>query len=247
MRRLRQRQRGGSGGAASFTPASLGADLMAWYDFGDAATITGSPSVTAVTDKSTNSRNLTGTNNPQWDGAKITFDGSTNYLSRTAAFMWDNGNVEIHAVMKSNGGSNKSLVGEGSSSSTNPIYQAILTNQTNSNDDVYGFIRNDAVGTVFANNLATGVTGFDDVKKLVSWIDSSGEITTLINGVEGSTPQTYTRTGVLTLNRFAIGALLRATAGNFFVGDLWEIVITKFLSDEDRNALMQYLGDKHGL
>lgn len=248
MIRARNRARGGFGGV-SFSPSSLGSDLLAWYDFGDAATITGSPNVTAVTDKSTNARDLTGTNNPQWDGSKITFNGTNNYLSRTDAFMYANGNCEIHVVMQSDGGGvNKSLVGEGSSASTNPIYQTILTSQVSATDnDVFGFIRTDAPSTTFANNLGMGVAAFDNVKKLVSWIDTGAEITTLIDGVEGTTPRLYTRSGVLTLNRFAIGALLRATAGNFYAGDTWEIVITKFLTDTQRNDLMSYLGTKHSI
>jgi len=237
-------------GGASFSPSSLGSDLLAWYDFGDAATITSSGgNVTAVNDKSTNARNLTGVNNPTWDGAKITFNGTNNYLSRTDAFMYANGNCEIHVVMKSaGGGTGKSLVGEGSSASGNQLYQAISVSATlATDDDVYGFIRNDALTTTFANNLGMGVTAWDDVKKLVSWIDTGAEITTLINGVEGTTPRLYTRSGVLTLNRFAIGCLLRTTAANFYVGDAWEIVITDLLDDAERNQLMQYLGTRHGL
>ncbi len=248
MNKNRLRARGGTSGA-SFTPSSLGAKLLAWYDFGDAATVTatGGTNVVGVNDKSTNARNLSGINNPQWDGSKITFDGSTNYLSRTSAFMYANGTCEIHAVMRSDGGANRSLVGEGNNASGNQIYQTILTSQTNANDDVFAFIRTDALATTFANNLPMGVTAFDNVKKLVSFIDSGSEITCLINGVEGSSPQIYSRSGVLTLNRFAIGALVRTAAGNFLASEAWEIVITGLLDDAERNQLMQYLGTRHGL
>lgn len=155
MIRNRNRARGGSGGGVPFVPTDIGADLMAWYDFADAATITGSPSVTAVTDKSTNARNLTGTGNPQWDGTKIAFNG-TNYLSRNSTFMYANGGIAIYMVVNAASSNAQAILAEGSSSNANPIYVPAYTDNAPTAGSISPWVRNDANVTNMVNTNEFG-------------------------------------------------------------------------------------------
>ena len=238
---------GGGGGSTPFVPTDLGADLLAWYDFTDAATITGNPNVTAVADKSTNARNLTGTNNPQWDGSKITFNGTSNYLSRTSAFMYDNGGVMAFIVVKSNGTSGGGILNEGSSAGGNPQYVLSRVNNTNANDEVYGFIRNDANTTVLNSGNSLCSTVYDDTKKIVLIRDTGSMMFSYVNGYMGPSSQPYTRSAT-TVNRFAIGAIVRNTVSGYLAMELSEVVII----DSDCtvaqiNQVQSYLSAKHSI
>lgn len=233
--------------APSFSPSELGANLLAWYDFTDASKVTtsGGVNVTGVIDKSTNARNLSGVNNPQWDGSKITFNGTNNYLMSTAPFMYANGKIMIYIVANISSAIGSSVIAEGSSAAGNPVYQPMAVKNTASSTDNAVFLRNDAGTTIASNIQGYSVVAYDGTKRLIRLMDDGEFITAGANGTDGTIINAFTRAGTLTLNRFSIGCLLRSAASAFLTGSISEIIIC---SDETNiYEIESYLARKHGL
>jgi len=241
--------------SSGFVPSDLGSDLQAWYDGSDAATITdaGSGKVSAWNDKSGNSRHLlqgTGANRPTWDGVNtITANGTSEYLTNSSPFMYANGSIMVSGVFKSNAPTaGRSLFGEGRTSNSTPIYQTMHNFASGlENNDVYGYIRNDANSVLLANTLGFGTTFFDDNWHVFNWIDTGSQITVVVDGVAGTTPRAYTRSGAMTLNTFSLFALVRTTIGNYMPGSGREFVISNILNDAKINKLNAYLADHNGV
>lgn len=249
MLRTRNRARGGGGGGVPFTPLSLGADLMAWYDATDSATITHAAGVVSQwNDKSTNVRHISQagatTLRPTWNLTdSVSFDGG-DYLFNNTPFMYANGGVAIYAVVTIPNSTGLALLAEGRSSTATPLYVPVWTEQPTSSPDVAMFIRNDASSSTYVGTSGLGGTFFDNTKKIVRFVDTGSTFTGYAAGVQAGVVA-YTRADPTTLDRFTIGGLLRNTFSSGIIGSISEIIIAK--NDTYGFEMEGYLANKHGL
>jgi len=232
-----------------FVPTMAGSIVGGWYDATDGATITHASNVVSQwNDKSGNNRHVSQagatTLRPTWNGTDgIVFDGG-DYLFNTTPWMKANNKVAIYAVIKIAGGNGVTLIGEGSSSANNPVYSTGTRALAASTEGAL-FSRNDAGGVVISNGSATGALAFDDTKNLIHVWDDGGTASYALDGVTGTSLIDYVPSGTHTLNRFAIGCLLRSTASGFIVGTIHEIIIC---TDDSYGYEMEgYLAHKHGI
>jgi len=238
----------GGESAVPFSPTNAGSKLGAWYDATDAATITAPAGVcSAWNDKSTNARHLAqagaSTLRPTWDGTKMSFDGG-DYLFNSSPWMYANGKVAIYMVCNIPTQNGTGIIAEGSSSSGSPVYQFGVKATAASSDNIL-FLRNDAAGVLSSNVTGNTITAYDGTKNLVRLVDSGLAMAGYLDGTAGTTIVGITRSGSLTLNRFAVGCLLRTSAGAFMTGDIYEIIICT--DDTYAYEMEGYLAWKHGL
>lgn len=233
-----------------FVP-TLVSGLQLWLDASDVTTITHSGNaVSQWNDKSTHARHVSqggaSTLRPTYDGAngKIGFDGG-DYLYNTSPFMYANGKIAIYAVLKIPAANGTNFLAEGSSSSNNPVYIPCQVKAGSTNSDIASMARNDANTTLSANNIGNGATAYDNTKRIVRLCDSGTTFTAHVNGAQSSTIVDYVRSGTLTLNRFAVGTLLRASASGYLIGDIYEIIVCA--DDSYGSEIEGYLAHKHGM
>lgn len=128
---------------------------------------------------------------------------STGY---TVAF-WTKGPMGIVASTR--------LYGEGSSTSNNPIF-SINVDPTTPTIFPTIFLRNDAATNFYgANGLNGSIPVWDEKWHHICFRDSNGAATLYIDGIADAVNFNYTPSGTFTLNRTAVGALLRAASSNF--------------------------------
>lgn len=228
-------------------------DLLALWDFTDATKVTQSSNLISQISDSVGTRHLTaaGAERPTYSASpgSATFNGTTNVLYGTSPFMYADGSVTVAMAFKSDGGSNKYTIGEGSSSSNSPFYGLGVTNATNANDNVYGFIRNDAnTSLIDTTNSLGSASWFNNTKKVGFLFDTGGQLSANDNGTAGTTPRSYTRSGALTLNRLALGAGMRAVITGPQAIEIFNIgVYGHVLTANEQNYLLPLLRTKNGL
>lgn len=178
----------------------------------------------------------------------IRFDGSNDLLQRTESLgLLAAGAYTIAIALKSNSPSvDARLFDEGNSASNNTLFipiQAANPTATSSN----ALYRNDA-GTQLVNpSSVTNANVFNNTDKVVVVTDDGVNIRTYVNGVTGAAT-TWTPSGVFTLNRSAIGGLLRASTGNWFPFDFYGMVAVKrVITPYERTDLTKYMGRLAGL
>lgn len=243
------------------TPPST-ANLVAWYDPSDSANYTVATGYSQVVDKSVSSHTVdqaTGANQPTVTTINglnaMLFNGTSQYLSNTSPFMWAAGAITVLAVVKGAAQSDKRLIAEGSSTDTDPIYSGLATGATGAGagaDSHAGFaIRTNDGVHLSAGGVSQplGETGFNNTTQILTITDSGSVYSSYRNTTAGATPQTYSRSGaVLTLDRFAIGALLRSTPGSYYTGVIGEIrIFSRVLNSTELAAERTYLATKWGV
>jgi hypothetical protein len=254
---------------SAFTPASLSPNL--WIEPGKGGlfqTIDGTTTAATATndvvgyapDQSGNGFHLTAaandTTRPTLQGVGtfpyISFDGSNDLLRRTAALnSYTAGTASWFCCIRSNSNGTSTIVaGEGSSSTTNPIYAPIQANGTTATT-ASGLIRTDDNTSLLptATVVQTGVfNGSDHVYGVID--DGTGAtVTPYLDGVAGSAVAYTARGGkALTADRLAIGGLQRSTASNWWAGRIYGLVIVnRALNSTERANLTTYLGNLAGL
>ncbi len=114
---------------------------------------------------------------------------------------------------------------EGSSANNNPLF-TLGTDNTATTPSATVFVRNDAgAGTVITGRKSTRPV-FDNTWHHLVWTDANGKGKLYVDGVLDETDYNYTRS-TLTLNQTSLGAVLRAVAGNWFLGNLDEVATWK--------------------
>jgi hypothetical protein len=251
---------------SSFAPESLFAasEVGVWYDihpdycFTDTARTTNAAVgnlVAAVEDRSGNGNHAvqaTSGNRPtlrQSGGLYyLEFDSFTDFMSFPSAPIYAAGAGTLFAGLRADAGSDNRIYAEGSSSSNNPIY-ALLQRRVSPDTDRFGVtIRNDASSMSFANTTDTGSPALNSSTVAVVTVQDTGSnISTRVNG-SGSAGASYTRSGTLTVNQTAIGALLRISAGNFTNVDIYSlVVIGRTVTAGELEAGEAYMADKAGV
>jgi autotransporter-associated beta strand protein len=248
---------GGRAEAQSWTPSNI--TVAAWYDAADAGTVlTSGSAVTNWLDKSGNNRHVAQTNSlqqPSYASSMITFnDTSSNMLFNSSPFVYAMGSVDVYMVAAVNTNSDRRIISETSISTNSTIYAPAQTCQGTGavSSCMSAFVRNDANATTFWNTTQLSAIGALSINtnNLYHWRDSG---TSFAGRVAGGSPTTvsYTRSGTVTVDKFAIGAVaprLSSPNGSTFVNaGIREIVITGILSDANRERMEGYLAHKWGL
>ena len=233
--------------AAGWSPTSV--SPLAWYDAADAATIVQSGgTVSQWNDKSGHGRNVAqaiATNQPAYSVGAVSFDGTNDYLWSSSPFMWTNGQVDVYLVATVNAATDARLVAEAYSLTKTSLYSIVEVHNTNQSM-MCAFIRNSTNATLFNHQALSPAGAFDNTEKIYQWSDTATNLSGRVNGGT-ETSIGYSRSGMLLLDRFSIGALLRGSASAYALASIREIVITSKLSDADRMALEGCLAQKWSL
>jgi hypothetical protein len=225
---------------------------VGWLDASDVSTITSSGgSVSSVRNKvnsgvpfiqgvgtdqpTTGTRTINGLNS-------LDFDGANDYLTANALaslFTGDDKPMTILSACLCDDPtviSQSSIWAVGSSATTTPFYSQVYQNSLNVANR-----RDDSSSQV--NSSAAYIAG-NNVNCLVFTGTTVSSYTNNTTNYSG----TSQNTGVLTLDRFAIGATIRSTNTNFFNGIIGEVIIyNRALSDSERILVQRYLGNKWGI
>jgi len=111
---------------------------------------------------------------------------------------------------------------EGSSANGVPLF-TIGTDNGGLSESADFYLRTDAGTTLLAHRKSARAV-FDGLWHHLVWVDANGKARLYVDGVLDEADFSYTR-GTLTLDKTAIGAVLRAAAGNFFSGTIDEVAL----------------------
>lgn len=172
-------------------------------------------------------------------GTCLEFNGSSSYVlkSTETAYNLVNYSIEVWIKANKNTFSNDSRIyAEGSSSSGNPFFNI----NAKTTGGVTVGVRDDANSTLLAGN-STNLNIFDDKWHQLVWVDQGGTATLYIDGVADATSFSYTR-GTLTLNRTAVGALVRTSVSNYFKGKIDKVRVYNTALTQDQVNNLYYQG-----
>jgi hypothetical protein len=261
----------------SFSPSSLTPNLWVEARNGVFQTIDGtttaatanSDPVGYLPDLSGNTFHLTAAANdgtrPTLQGVGVlpyvSFDGTDDVLRRAAALSsYNSGSGFTYAIVfRSNSNATSArVIAEGSSGGGNPIMTPLQA-QSGTATSSGAFYRNDSGANTGTGGPTTGNTpsnanvfnGSDHVFIYTddgTTISSASNIATYLDGAAGAT-LAFTRNGTsITVDRFALGALVRNTTGNWWAGRVYGMVVVhRVLDSTERGNLTTYLGNLAGL
>lgn len=166
-------------------------------------------------------------------GKAMNFDGVSQYLSHdnaggsTGLPISQNAKFSVLFWVKAvgTGQNDRRVFSEGSALTTDPLFN-IGTHNAGTDGTVDIFIRNSGTRV---NHFHSPGTAYDGTWRHVAFVESDGAVTIYIDGVQNAT-LTYTK-GPTAISITSIGAILRATAGAWFAGQvdevgLWERALT---------------------
>lgn len=233
-----------------------------WYDASTLSTLfqdnlgatpvtTTGQAVGYIADKSGNGRHISqsnGSNKGIYRGStgfpSVQLDGASDVLFDTSPGLYAAGMCSVFCAVKANPAGSARLWAESSTVDADPVYGMHALAATPSTNAV--LLRNDA-NTEVVSNASLQALAFNDAIRVVGFVDDGATITPYLNGVAG-TPVAYTRSGVLTLDRFAIGALVRATVSSWMAVHIYEFIACyNVLSAAHCRRLSAYMGAKRGL
>lgn len=151
----------------------------------------------------------------------IRFDGVNDLLMRTSSLgLYSAGSYTIALTIKGNSPAVDSrLFAEGNTASNNTLF--ILAQTTSSvATSSSALYRNDAGVQLVNPSTVTNVNVFDGNPHVLIVTGDGSFVRTYVDGATGSFTG-WTPSGVFTLDRSAIGALLRASSGNWWSGDVY--------------------------
>lgn len=242
---------GRGGGAAGFTPGSLGADLLDMWDAEDASKFTLSGSSVNAWASSKNGYSAAqsvGASKPTYSATSfngrpgVTFDGSDDELTYPGVGVLPTGSTacEIWALISQN-----SLVADtgakiifGYGGATSPTRRAIDRNVTFSVNRARNTIGN---GTTTRGSVNSSVD-FSGIHVVRAVINATAR--TDVDGVAGPDDVGTTATGT---DRVRIGAISNATASNFFLGVANFFAVTNPLSATQAASMLAYLKARGGI
>lgn len=180
----------------------------------------------------------------------LRFNGLDDHLFMLSAFIYAAGASTIFCVVSPTPTNppiaNSSLITERNSASSNANYLAI-GNGSSDATRLRVFARDDSNNNILFGGSSTfqsaAGTAFNGSYQLLSTIDTGTNVTMYINKTSSASAN-YTR-GILTLDRFTVGASRVVSASAFFACDLGEIIIyNSALSTSDRQTVENYLYSK---
>jgi hypothetical protein len=151
----------------------------------------------------------------------VNFDGSNDVLRHSSASgAYAAGSASWFAALRSNGNSVSSgVLSESSTLGLTPIYEPIIANSVTASSAAAS-IRNDASTFLLSNATVLQANVFSGADVVYGIVDDGSGITPYLNGVAG-TRVAYTRSGTMTPNVFAMGALIRSTISGWFNGRIY--------------------------
>lgn len=183
--------------------------------------------------------------NPALFPKYLKFDGVDDYLNLPYMGLYANGSASVVAAMSENKVAyGTTLINETSRSLTAPMYNP--TRQSDLGNNWRSLIRNDAnVVTLSSTGASINADGHTSVR---SRIDSASNTTAFENSINKES-YNYTRSGVLTLDKTTIGALLiGGVMGSPNNMKLYGLIITKSaLTDAQRVRCERFLARKAGV
>jgi len=214
-------------------------------------------------DQSGNSRHITqatqaaqprivnaGTIDTQNSVPTLVFDGIDDVLFNSSPWLYANGVMTACFVMRAAAPSSPRRLWGEASTTTSAFYIASGGPTAGTNDDIMAAIRNDAGAEVLDVGLATRVLladQFNNTLRALVWRDTGSSYDGFGNNTQGTT-QSYTRSGVLTLDRFAIGGLQRATLSSPIAASISEaIFFPQALSTTNRVAVNTSQAGAYGI
>lgn len=222
----------------------------AWWDATGGTYLTKTnDSISQWSDKSGNNRHLiqdNGTIQPTYSNSSVVFNGVDQYLYSTSPFMYANGNISVFVVGAISPNVPDSRFLTESCTTDNDTFYGIAQQNTVDGTQMSVFVRNDA-GGMLANHPVLSASGaMDDSKKLYCWADNGSNFIGNFNG--GALMESaYTRTGVFTLDRLAMAAVVRATITWWLNCDINEVIVTDFADNETRILMEGWLAWKWGI
>jgi hypothetical protein len=251
--------------APPWTPASLATPPVLWLEAGasnlfqsnagsGARPATDGDYVGYWADKSANAFNLSSladdTARGQWyaNSGKpyVNFDGTSQFLRRLTnlgLYSSASGYAIFVAVRGVSGQSNKYLIAQGNGTETGTIFAPMYEAASNSLGALY---RDSASTTVFQQTLLSP-NAFDGSDRVVA-ITDDGTGASVIGYTDGTagTQRTYTRAS-LTIDRFALGCLFRATPASYFAARIYGLLALPYVPDSTtRGHINTYLGSLMG-
>lgn len=232
--------------------------VFAWYDMNQGIIDAGAGKVSAWNDAMGSSlRNITQATSgsrPTITSDAVEFNGTSEFLSNSNAFMYGKTEgVHIIAIMSGDASTGTTQRGISEANSGNAIQNYSLLCKDNSPalnyDKTTQAIRNDSSTDIitFGGNAGAS-SAWDSSFKLIEHIDTTSQIKTAVNCVDGITPISYTRSGILDLNTFAIGALVRSTILQWMQMKIKSLVIVPAtISTDHRQRVQGYLCHRYSL
>ncbi|MBP7710785.1 MAG: hypothetical protein KA100_06940, partial [Rickettsiales bacterium] len=169
------------------------------------------------------------------------FDGSANFLTANglaALFTGSDKAMTVFVVCECDNVASaisQTQWALGYSVTTNPIFYSYYLSNNNA------VTRRDDAGLIITNNL--GLVAGVNVNCTVFTGTTYSSYTNATTNASGAALDV----GNLTLDRFAIGALVRSTNAQFFDGVIGEVIVFEgALSTADRLMVQRYLGNKYG-
>ena len=239
------------------TPRALfnGGYKGVWYDFSDPSTmrsdaagaqIADATGIYTLMDKSGNGNHLTQTTSgsrPTWNKAGYAgfVAASSQFMSRTDGIDFSPGGELPNQwsfmawLSGASIGTTQYLFGLGSSASNNQVMAAGSNNTTAST--LSAFIREDSGGASHSVNVAIQTGAYGSTPQMVSMTSVGPETGARWQAWLGMTRSTViapaSYNGVHTFNRFALGALVRTTTGNYINANIYQFLLINRCLQQD--------------
>lgn len=251
---------GGSNSVTRFSPSTLSPAL--WVEAGKGGAFQSNAGTTAAVangdvvgylpDLSGNAKHQLSvaddTTRPTLQGAGaspyISFDGSNDLLTSAQLGSYAAGSASWFFAINSASAVNfATLASESSTAAAAQFYDLLQRGSSGTNSGVG--VTNDA-GTSTGSSTAFQNGVFTGGDKVYGVVDTGTQLIPYLDGVAG-TPLVYSRSGSLTLNNFALGALRRSTVILFCVARIYSgVCVNRVLTSGEIASLTTYLGATQG-
>ena len=173
---------------------------------------------------------------PRW----LRFDGVDDYLNLPYMGLYANGNASVVVARKGLIATVDDLFSESWSAGTNAYYRLLRYAGITTEDHR---IRDDAVTAAITRQFTCNPLSVS----VQSVIDSGSQLLSYQDNVQIDHFE-YARSGILTLNKTTIGALVRTTVSDFAQMNLYGLIVTKSaLTDAQRVRCERFLARKAGV
>ena len=167
----------------------------------------------------------------------VEFNGTSTFYYREEAWFYAAGSAFFAIAVNGTAASGARVISEGSSTSTNQRYAPAMSSGTGSASRSTVFTRANN-NTVLVAQEANGPLAFVQENLVILVKDTGTQITRTADRISGEAIN-YTRSTVLTLDRFSIGAYLAATPSLFFAGRFYGLVGVAYAPTDSQSLLAE--------
>lgn len=179
----------------------------------------------------------------------IRFDGVNDFLMRAESLgllASPDGYTLAFALKANSPAVDARLFSEGNSASNNTLFIPLQAHNPAATT-LSALYRNDAGVQLVNPSTMTNANVFNGSDRVLIITDDGVTIRSYVNGVAGASTN-WTRSGTFTIDRSAIGCLLRAASGNWFAFDLYgAVAVSRVISTVERARLTTHEGGLAGL